>query len=119
VSTTQSDDLERVAHHFGRVVRGGPPTCSSRSRRTRSSRVAFFNIMHAGVPAPLVEEAFEAFGRAQDRLVDGGGKSYLADWLPGMGPAGWSAHFGGQVDRWEGDKKVFDPAGLFCSHLLP
>jgi cytokinin dehydrogenase len=81
--------------------------------------VAFFSIMHAGVAPPLVEEALEAFARARDLLVDAGGKSYLADWLAGTGPASWRAHFGSQADTWEAHKTIFDPSGAFCSQLFP
>jgi cytokinin dehydrogenase len=84
-----------------------------------SRHVAFFSIMHAGVAPPLVEEALEAFGRARHLLAGAGGKSYLADWLGGIGPASWRTHFGSQADSWEAHKTIFDPSGTFCSQLLP
>jgi cytokinin dehydrogenase len=94
---------------------GAPPLFMTPS----SDHVAFFSIMHAGVAPPLLEEALEAFSRVRDLLVDSGGKSYLADWLGSVGPAGWRTHFGSQADSWETGKTVYDPSGVFCSQLLP
>jgi len=80
---------------------------------------AFFSIMHAGVAPPLAQDALEAFSRVRDLLADAGGKSYLADWLGSPRPADWRAHFGSQAGSWETAKTRYDPAGVFCSQLLP
>ena len=75
--------------------------------------IAFFNVMHAGAPPPLLEAAMAGVEHVRNLAVEAGASTYAPDWLGGPGlatPDGISARVAA--------KQAHDPARLFCSLLL-
>jgi hypothetical protein len=76
--------------------------------------IAFFNVMHAGAPPPLLEAAMAGVEQVRNLAVEAGASTYAPDWLgsPGQAtPDGISARVA--------VKQAHDPGRLFCSLLLP
>jgi hypothetical protein len=76
--------------------------------------IAFFNVMHAGAPPPLLEAAMAGVEQVRNLAVEAGAPTYAPDWLgsPGQAtPDGISARVAA--------KQAHDPGRLFCSLLLP
>jgi cytokinin dehydrogenase len=91
-------------------TRGAPALFPSAGQ----SLIAFFNVMHAGAPPPLLEAAMAGVEQVRNLAVEAGASTYAPDWLgsPGQAtPDGISARVAA--------KQAHDPGRLFCSLLLP
>jgi cytokinin dehydrogenase len=78
-----------------------------------------FALLPVGSHPALAADDQRAMRSVHQQLLDAGGKRYLSGWLETMTEPDWRAHFGPAFPAWQALKRQLDPAGVFCSLLLP